>query len=177
MQEEKQMERRKKIAVELSELVVYCRPVPFNEDSKKRCSLFFSSLTFCFTFSVCNSFDLLLLSEIGTERACYRDMSSFPETKAEKFATRSRGKRFLQYNRRQLSRVYPRGQRLDSSNYDPLPMWLCGSQLVALNFQTPGQCINIHVGVPLVHIGTKNVVVNIKLFTLLGDLNASLVLA
>ena len=34
MQEEKQMERRKKIAVELSELVVYCRPVPFNEDSK-----------------------------------------------------------------------------------------------------------------------------------------------
>lgn len=28
------MERRKKIAVELSDLVVYCRPVPFNEDSK-----------------------------------------------------------------------------------------------------------------------------------------------
>lgn len=80
-----------------------------------------------------------VLPEIGTERACYRDMSSFPETKAEKFATRSKGKRFLQYNRRQLSRVYPRGQRLDSSNYDPLPMWLCGSQLVALNFQTPGK--------------------------------------
>lgn len=79
-----------------------------------------------------------MFAEIGTERACYRDMSSFPETKAEKFATRARGKRFLQYNRRQLSRVYPRGQRLDSSNYDPLPMWLCGSQLVALNFQTPG---------------------------------------
>lgn len=34
MQEEKQMERRKKIAVELSDLVVYCRPVPFNEDSE-----------------------------------------------------------------------------------------------------------------------------------------------
>uniref|UniRef100_A0AAQ5ZAQ8 1-phosphatidylinositol 4,5-bisphosphate phosphodiesterase gamma n=1 Tax=Amphiprion ocellaris TaxID=80972 RepID=A0AAQ5ZAQ8_AMPOC len=114
MQEEKQMERRKKIAVELSELVVYCRPVPFNED------------------------------KIGTERACYRDMSSFPETKAEKFATRSRGKRFLQYNRRQLSRVYPRGQRLDSSNYDPLPMWLCGSQLVALNFQTPDKPMQLN---------------------------------
>ncbi|KAF6718643.1 1-phosphatidylinositol 4,5-bisphosphate phosphodiesterase gamma-1 [Oryzias melastigma] len=114
MQEEKQMERRKKIAVELSDLVVYCRPVPFNED------------------------------KIGTERACYRDMSSFPETKAEKFATRSRGKRFLQYNRRQLSRVYPRGQRLDSSNYDPLPMWLCGSQLVALNFQTPDKPMQLN---------------------------------
>uniref|UniRef100_A0A3P9LP59 Phosphoinositide phospholipase C n=1 Tax=Oryzias latipes TaxID=8090 RepID=A0A3P9LP59_ORYLA len=111
---EKQMERRKKIAVELSDLVVYCRPVPFNED------------------------------KIGTERACYRDMSSFPETKAEKFATRGRGKRFLQYNRRQLSRVYPRGQRLDSSNYDPLPIWLCGSQLVALNFQTPDKPMQLN---------------------------------
>ncbi|XP_051929498.1 1-phosphatidylinositol 4,5-bisphosphate phosphodiesterase gamma-1-like isoform X2 [Hippocampus zosterae] len=114
MQEEKQMERRKKIAVELSDLVVYCRPVAFDED------------------------------KIGTERACPRDMSSFPETKAEKLATRGRGKRFLQYNRRQLSRVYPRGQRLDSSNYDPLPMWLCGSQLVALNFQTPDKAMQLN---------------------------------
>lgn len=36
MQEGKIMERRKKIALELSELVVYCRPVPFDEDSKSR---------------------------------------------------------------------------------------------------------------------------------------------
>lgn len=76
--------------------------------------------------------------EIGTERACFRDMSSFPETKAEKYVNKIKGKKFLQYNRLQLSRIYPRGQRLDSSNYDPLPMWLCGSQLVALNFQTAG---------------------------------------
>lgn len=108
-----------------------------------------SFFIYLFFLSFCDNsfsfFNLLLLPEIGTERACYRDMSSFPETKAEKFATRSRGKRFLQYNRRQLSRVYPRGQRLDSSNYDPLPMWLCGSQLVALNFQTPGQCADVQV--------------------------------
>ncbi len=82
---------------------------------------------------------LLSLTEIGTERACFRDMSSFPETKAEKYVNRVKGKKFLQYNRLQLSRIYPRGQRLDSSNYDPLPMWLCGSQLVALNFQTAGE--------------------------------------
>lgn len=80
-----------------------------------------------------------LLPEIGTERACYRDMSSFPETKAEKYVNKIKGKKFLQYNRLQLSRIYPKGQRLDSSNYDPLPMWICGSQLVALNFQTPGE--------------------------------------
>ncbi|NWW93344.1 PLCG1 phosphodiesterase, partial [Rhynochetos jubatus] len=114
MQEGKIMERRKKIALELSELVVYCRPVPFDED------------------------------KIGTEKACYRDMSSFPETKAEKYANRSKGKKFLQYNRRQLSRIYPKGQRLDSSNYDPLPMWICGSQLVALNFQTPDKPMQLN---------------------------------
>uniref|UniRef100_A0A3Q3B6R5 1-phosphatidylinositol 4,5-bisphosphate phosphodiesterase gamma n=1 Tax=Kryptolebias marmoratus TaxID=37003 RepID=A0A3Q3B6R5_KRYMA len=106
LEEGKMMERRKKIALELSDLVVYCRPVPFDEE------------------------------KIGTERACFRDMSSFPETKAEKYVNKIKGKKFLQYNRLQLSRIYPRGQRLDSSNYDPLPMWLCGSQLVALNFQT-----------------------------------------
>lgn len=78
-------------------------------------------------------------TEIGTDRACYRDMSSFPETKAEKYVNKIKGKKFLQYNRLQLSRIYPKGQRLDSSNYDPLPMWICGSQLVALNFQTPGE--------------------------------------
>ncbi|KAG7472419.1 hypothetical protein MATL_G00108630 [Megalops atlanticus] len=106
LEEGKMMERRKKIALELSDLVIYCRPVPFDED------------------------------KIGTDRACYRDMSSFPETKAEKYVNKIKGKKFLQYNRLQLSRIYPKGQRLDSSNYDPLPMWLCGSQLVALNFQT-----------------------------------------
>uniref|UniRef100_A0A8C5NJR1 Phosphoinositide phospholipase C n=2 Tax=Passeriformes TaxID=9126 RepID=A0A8C5NJR1_JUNHY len=114
MQEGKIMERRKKIALELSELVVYCRPVPFDED------------------------------KIGTDKACYRDMSSFPETKAEKYANRTKGKKFLQYNRRQLSRIYPKGQRLDSSNYDPLPMWICGSQLVALNFQTPDKPMQLN---------------------------------
>ncbi len=40
------MERRKKIAVELSDLVVYCRPVPFNEDSKDGAAVFL-----CFAFS------------------------------------------------------------------------------------------------------------------------------
>ncbi|KAG1709767.1 1-phosphatidylinositol 4,5-bisphosphate phosphodiesterase gamma-1 [Nymphon striatum] len=35
-----------------------------------------------------------------------------------------------------LSRVYPKGQRIDSSNYDPVPMWNCGCQMAALNYQT-----------------------------------------
>ena len=43
---------------------------------------------------------------------------------------------------RQLVRTYPKGVRIDSSNYNPLPMWNCGMQMVALNYQSPGtsQC-------------------------------------
>lgn len=37
------MERRKKIALELSDLVIYCRPVPFDEDSKWFFFVFFFS--------------------------------------------------------------------------------------------------------------------------------------
>jgi len=39
-------------------------------------------------------------------------------------------------NKRQLTRTYPAGSRVNSSNYDPVPMWNGGSQFVALNFQT-----------------------------------------
>jgi phosphatidylinositol phospholipase C delta len=36
-----------------------------------------------------------------------------------------------------MTRTYPAGARIDSSNYNPLVAWSCGCQLVALNFQTP----------------------------------------
>ena len=34
------------------------------------------------------------------------------------------------------SRIYPKGTRVDSSNYNPAPAWAAGAQLVALNYQT-----------------------------------------
>jgi len=43
------------------------------------------------------------------------------------------------YNRKSLSRIYPKGQRVDSSNYDPYPLWMLGCHMVALNFQTAGK--------------------------------------
>ncbi|XP_041078410.1 1-phosphatidylinositol 4,5-bisphosphate phosphodiesterase gamma-2-like [Polyodon spathula] len=49
---------------------------------------------------------------------------------------------FLEYNSKALSRIYPRGGRMDSSNYNPLPYWKCGCQLVALNFQTPDKSMH-----------------------------------
>lgn len=43
------------------------------------------------------------------------------------------------YNKRQMSRVYPKGTRMDSSNYMPQMFWNAGCQMVALNFQTMGK--------------------------------------
>lgn len=43
------------------------------------------------------------------------------------------------YTRNMLIRTYPAGTRTDSSNYNPVPMWCGGCQVVALNFQTGGE--------------------------------------
>jgi len=46
---------------------------------------------------------------------------------------------FIGYNGRLLARIYPKGTRIDSSNYDPVPSWNCGAQIVALNYQTSAE--------------------------------------
>ncbi len=67
-------------------------------------------------------------------------MSSFVESKMEKFVkNKESAANFVIYSRRQMSRCYPNGTRIDSTNYDPTPMWCAGSQLVSLNYQTPGE--------------------------------------
>jgi len=43
-----------------------------------------------------------------------------------------------------LSRTYPKASRVDSSNYNPVPCWNAGIQLVALNFQTPSSYMWAH---------------------------------
>ena len=40
---------------------------------------------------------------------------------------------------RQFVRTYPAGTKIESSNYDPIPLWNHGIQMVALNVQTPGK--------------------------------------
>ena len=49
---------------------------------------------------------------------------------------------YMKYNKNFLTRVYPAGIRITSSNFNPLPHWMIGCQLVAQNFQTFGNfCI------------------------------------
>ncbi|KAM9715388.1 1-phosphatidylinositol 4,5-bisphosphate phosphodiesterase delta-3-A [Menidia menidia] len=73
------------------------------------------------------------------------DMSSFSESEALKLVKDS-GMHFVRHNCHQLSRIYPSGQRLQSSNYNPQEMWNGGCQIVALNFQTSGEQMHLNQG-------------------------------
>uniref|UniRef100_A0A8C8YSS4 1-phosphatidylinositol 4,5-bisphosphate phosphodiesterase n=1 Tax=Prolemur simus TaxID=1328070 RepID=A0A8C8YSS4_PROSS len=74
------------------------------------------------------------------------EMSSFVETKAMEQLTKS-PMEFVEYNKQQLSRIYPKGTRVDSSNYMPQLFWNVGCQLVALNFQTLDVAMQLNAGV------------------------------
>lgn len=82
--------------------------------------------------------------ENGSEKPP-NEMCSFSESEALRLIKDS-GKLFVRHNSRQLSRIYPSGQRLQSSNYDPQDMWNGGCQMVALNFQTPGEQMDLNQG-------------------------------
>ena len=71
------------------------------------------------------------------ERNRSYEISSFSEDKAQSLI-RDHAKDFVAYNYRQLSRIYPRGTRFESSNYNPYLFWPVGCQMVALNYQTLG---------------------------------------
>lgn len=45
---------------------------------------------------------------------------------------------------RSFVRVYPKATRIDSSNYDPMPAWASGCQLVALNYQTNDEHVRLN---------------------------------
>ncbi|XP_041964555.1 1-phosphatidylinositol 4,5-bisphosphate phosphodiesterase delta-1b isoform X1 [Alosa sapidissima] len=66
----------------------------------------------------------------------FYEMSSFKEGKADKLAEET-ANQYIHHNIDKLSRIYPAGMRTDSSNYNPVPLWNSGCQIVALNFQTP----------------------------------------
>ncbi|XP_029379930.1 1-phosphatidylinositol 4,5-bisphosphate phosphodiesterase delta-1-like isoform X2 [Echeneis naucrates] len=73
--------------------------------------------------------------EDAAQNLSFYEMSSFKEGKAVGLAEES-ANAFIRHNVDKLSRIYPAGTRTDSSNYDPVPLWNAGCQIVALNFQT-----------------------------------------
>ncbi|MGH0123686.1 UNVERIFIED_CONTAM: hypothetical protein FKN15_028917 [Acipenser sinensis] len=109
--QKKQCEKKDDVAVEISDLVIYCQPRSKDKDN--------------FT------------------RYDYKEIRSFVENKVLN-AKGQKAKDFLKYNQKALSRIYPKGQRMDSSNYDPYSLWMCGCHMVALNFQTPDKYMQLN---------------------------------
>uniref|UniRef100_A0A8C3RYE3 1-phosphatidylinositol 4,5-bisphosphate phosphodiesterase gamma n=1 Tax=Chelydra serpentina TaxID=8475 RepID=A0A8C3RYE3_CHESE len=107
----KYWEKNQFIAIELSDLVIYCKPTSKSKDN--------------------------------LENPDFREVRSFVENKAESVVRQKPGE-LLKYNQKGLTRVYPKGQRVDSSNYDPFRLWFCGAQMVSLNFQTPDKYMQIN---------------------------------
>ncbi|XP_076590180.1 1-phosphatidylinositol 4,5-bisphosphate phosphodiesterase gamma-2 isoform X2 [Chaetodon auriga] len=101
IRQQEEVEKKAEVAMEMSDLVVYCQPRSKEKDR-------FDSYS-------------------------YKEIRSFVENK---IPGKTRTKDFLRYNRKALSRVYPKGQRVESSNYDPYPLWASGCHMVALNYQT-----------------------------------------
>ncbi|XP_072297137.1 1-phosphatidylinositol 4,5-bisphosphate phosphodiesterase delta-1-like isoform X1 [Eucyclogobius newberryi] len=75
----------------------------------------------------------------------FYEMSSFKEGKAMKLASES-ANAYIRHNVDKLSRIYPAGSRTDSSNYNPVSLWNAGCQIVALNFQTTCEDMDVNQG-------------------------------
>ncbi|KAL0336762.1 UNVERIFIED_CONTAM: Phosphoinositide phospholipase C 2 [Sesamum calycinum] len=65
---------------------------------------------------------------------------SLNEEKLEK-AVVTHGTEIVRFTQRNLMRVYPKGTRIDSSNYNPLIGWMHGAQMVAFNMQGHGRSL------------------------------------
>ncbi|XP_063164394.1 1-phosphatidylinositol 4,5-bisphosphate phosphodiesterase zeta-1-like [Candoia aspera] len=111
----KQKIKKVKIALALSELVIYTK-------SRKFVSF-----------------------EDSRENQLFYENNSIGEAKARKLA-KLIANGFVQHTVRFITRIYPRGIRTNSSNYNPQEFWNVGCQMVALNFQTPGEQMDLYTG-------------------------------
>ncbi|KAL3521212.1 hypothetical protein ACH5RR_019361 [Cinchona calisaya] len=65
---------------------------------------------------------------------------SLSELELEKAAI-THAKDIIRFTQQNLLRIYPKGIRFDSSNYNPLIGWMHGAQMVALNMQGYGRSL------------------------------------
>ncbi|KAJ1954556.1 1-phosphatidylinositol 4,5-bisphosphate phosphodiesterase delta-1, partial [Dipsacomyces acuminosporus] len=65
----------------------------------------------------------------------FDQVTSVPDTKSSQLI-RECAKRYRAYNTTQMTRVYPSFSHINSTNFNPIPHWRAGCQLVAMNYQT-----------------------------------------
>ncbi|XP_022626155.1 1-phosphatidylinositol 4,5-bisphosphate phosphodiesterase beta-4 isoform X1 [Seriola dumerili] len=83
--------------------------------------------------------------DVAEERNIHHNMSSFNESVGLGYL-KTNAIEFVNYNKRQMSRIYPKGGRVESSNYMPQIFWNAGCQMVSLNFQTPDLAMQLNQG-------------------------------
>lgn len=87
------------------------------------------------------TFDESTLSELkGGESAVAVETSPA----SDESSTKERGVKtgmweLIKHNQTHLTRIYPKGTRVNSSNYQPHRYWAAGAQLAAINWQTFGK--------------------------------------
>ncbi|KAF9257919.1 PLC-like phosphodiesterase [Marasmius fiardii PR-910] len=64
------------------------------------------------------------------------EMFSLSEKRAEGMLKTGSALDIIKHTRSHLVRIYPKGMRVSSSNYEPHRFWVMGAQLVAINWQT-----------------------------------------
>lgn len=96
------------------------------------------------SLSCCTSIGSIKTTTWG-EGANPFNVQSYVETELMKLTAES-PLQFARQNMRMLARIYPSGTRINSSNYDPMPAWRLGAQLVALNLQTRDRFLRINEG-------------------------------
>ena len=129
------------VAKELSDLVVYCQSESFKgfKESDRLDSPLIPNRVRYPNGSLENSpsgslSSLHTIDKFSDQSSIYK-CSSIQESEA-KHICRKVTLKMLDHTENHLVRCYPSGLRIDSSNYNPITMWLGGIQMVALNYQT-----------------------------------------
>ncbi|XP_022998188.1 phosphoinositide phospholipase C 4-like [Cucurbita maxima] len=80
--------------------------------------------------------------KVGADKARRLSLSE----KALKKATKSHGMDVIRFTQKNMLRIYPKGTRVNSSNYNPMSAWLHGAQMVAFNMQGYGKSLSLMYG-------------------------------
>ncbi|XP_073479690.1 1-phosphatidylinositol 4,5-bisphosphate phosphodiesterase zeta-1 [Aquarana catesbeiana] len=75
----------------------------------------------------------------------FHETNSLSEREAKQLVRHS-AQDFVYHNKNFLTRIYPKGSRIDSSNLQPQEFWNVGCQMVALNIQSPGVPMDLQDG-------------------------------
>ncbi|KAI8817538.1 PLC-like phosphodiesterase [Fimicolochytrium jonesii] len=81
----------------------------------------------------------------AAELFLFNHMCSLSEKKSIALIQRQRAE-YIAFTKRSLTRIYPAGTRVTSTNYDPIPHWAVGAQMVAMNYQTFDKGMQLNTG-------------------------------